>query len=527
MTETKRDKSRGFVSNEQAKSNKQSESSGKPGMDRLQRTALAQMLAEKMVDNVQFSRSQIARQLSLDPRRSIDNDCGFPQTNSITGEEYKELYDRSAVAARAVEVLPMESWQVQPSIFETEDIKEETVFEKAWADLSNALIGSSWHKSAEDNPVWTFLRRVDIQSGIGNYGVLLLGIDDGKELHEPAELREEGSADVTQKLLFLRVFDQTTAPITRYITDTSDPRFGQPETYNLKFNDPRGNSDAGPTTTTKQVHWTRVIHVADNLASNEYLGVPRLRAIYNNLLSLRKLYGGSAEMYWRGAFPGLSIETHPQLMGDVDVDDAALKDEMEQYMNTLQRYIRTTGMTVNSLAPQVASPKEQIEAQLEAICIYMGCPKRIFQGSERGELSSGQDDETWNDRLRYRQTMYITPRIIVPFANRLIMLGVLPVPEDGYMVKWPDLSSPSDEDKATIALQITDSIVKYVQGGGEQIVPLIDFFVRILGMDRKEAEEILESAMAQEEDDMLTTSDDDDEEPIAGGGSNESQRQKT
>ena len=38
-----------------------------------------------------------------------------------------------------------------------------------------------------------------------------------------------------------------------------------------------------------------------------------------------------------------------------------------------------------------------IEVHLQAICIKIPCPKRVFMGSERGELASAQDDSQWND----------------------------------------------------------------------------------------------------------------------------------
>src|SRR3990167_332155 len=133
-------------------------------------------------------------------------------------------------------------------------------------------------------------------------------------------------------------------------------------------------------------------------------------------------------MYWRGALNGLSFETHPQLGGDVETDDDAFKDMLENYRNGLQRDIKTVGYTVKSLAPTVSDPTPFIDGQITAICIKLGMPQRIFMGSERGELASTQDDSSWNDRLKHRQEMYVTPCIIIPFIDRMIATGVLPKP---------------------------------------------------------------------------------------------------
>ena len=40
-----------------------------------------------------------------------------------------------------------------------------------------------------------------------------------------------------------------------------------------------------------------------------------------------------------------------------------------------------------------------------------------------------------------RQEGYLTPFVIRPFVDRLIALGVLPTPEEGYIVFWPDLGT--------------------------------------------------------------------------------------
>jgi len=485
--------------------------------------SIAQMLVmEKMLENVQFARTYLSRSLSssaVDPRRSINHDCGYPETERIAAKDYRDMFDRHPVAARAVEVLPVESWQQQPRVFESEDVEQQTPFELAWDALSDSLLGPSWFKVQEGNIIWHYLRRLDILSGIGSYGVLLFGIGDGQtDLSQPVKFNLDGSASNLKKLLYLRVFDQSTISIKQVETDEGNPRFGQPVLYDLKMNDPRMLEGASQQDKTQTVHWTRVQHVADNTLSSELFGIPRQQQIWDNLLDLKKLYGGSAEMYWRGALPGLAIESHPQLGGDIELTDAqktTMREQIEQYQNTLQRYLSFVGFTTKSLSPQVVDPSKQIAVQLEAICVKLGIPKRIFMGSERGELASGQDDETWNDRLRERQFHHVIPRIIVPFINRLILLGVLPVPQEQFTVEFPDLSSPSEQDQAAVAVQRTEAMTKYVNGSVDALIAPKDFLVRILQMKEREAEEIIEGAMGQEQRLQPTEDEDEPEEQSA------------
>lgn len=476
----------------------------------------------QMSYNEQTSRSRLARALSGDERRNIDDECGFPK-GQISNELYRQYYDRMSIATRVVQVLPKESWKTQPTIFETEDPEEETEFELSLKDLGQKLRGRSWFHDEEGSPIWEHLLRIDILSGIGAYGIILIGVDDGKPLNEPAELSEDNSE---KDLLFIRTLDASLLSIADYVEDETDPRLGQPEMYNVDLSATQEAGDdtgIGRPRDQSTVHWTRVVHIADNLGSSEIFAAPRMQPVFNRLYGLRLLYGGSAEMFWKGAFFGLSFETHPQLGGEVDTDPADLKTQIEQYMNGLQRHFALTGMTVNSIAPQVVDPSAHIESQLDAICIQLGIPKRIFTGSERGELASSQDDRTWNNRLRHRQNSYITPRIIVPFIDRLILLGILPIPKDGYSVVWPDLDSLSMLEQAEIAVKKTEALVKYVQGGVENLIDPANYLTRILSFTDEEAVEILDAAMANEE--PLTISDEEEVEGKAAEMIKEQQRQ--
>jgi hypothetical protein len=180
----------------------------------------------------------------------------------------------------------------------------------------------------------------------------------------------------------------------------------------------------------------------------------------------------------------------------VDIDEEKTKDMMWRWQNGLQRWIQLTGQSIKGLSPQVVDPSGQIEKQLEAICIKLGCPVRIFKGSERGELASSQDDTAWNDRLKQRQGGYLTPRLIVPFVDRLVSLGVLPPPEQ-YFVWWPDLTSKSDSEKAAIAAQRTSAVVQYVGASANNIqatLAPVDFWTRIMGFDDEEAQAIVDNA---------------------------------
>jgi hypothetical protein len=446
----------------------------------------------EIVDNLMMSRGDFFAQFA-DPRRDYEKECGHPK-GFIPVEMYQEQYDRNSIAARVVQVYPKETWQVQPTVFEKESPKIDTPFEKAWHTLGRQLqangVEQNFFQDEKGSEVWETLKRADELSGIGRFGIILLGINDNKSLAEPVV------PSAKNRLLFMNVFPEVLVKINKTDSDKNSPRYGQPIEYQVSFNSPGySGTGEGLNQTTEEVHWTRVIHVADNILSSKVFGVPRMQQVLNNLLDLKKLYGGSAEMYWRGAFPGLSFETHPGLGGDAKVDFAKIKGSVEDFMNGLQRYMALVGMSAKSLAPAVVDPTPQIMVQIQAICIMLGIPMRVFMGSERGQLASGQDDAAWNDRLRERQHNHVTPRIIVPFVNRLIWLMILPRPE-GFSVSWPELTSQTPQEKAQVSFSRSQAMAQYINSGSDELMSPQDFLVSIIGFSEEEAKSMVTNAKA-------------------------------
>jgi len=469
---------------------------------------------------LEFQRSLYQRGgAGVDPSRNIDGECHYPDVNTLTAVDYRDLYDKFGVAERVVHILPDETWGINPEIYDEEKESIETPFEKAWKDL-NKGIDNSMFADEEASPIWEVLKRADQMSGIGRFGVILLGLGVPGSLEEPLpgfddkdEANQFGfvfnAAKVPKKkpeLLYLRAFDESLVDVAVYENRRNNRRYGLPIEYNITLSDPMISHEGIGHDSGREVrvHWSRVIHIADNLSSSEIYGKPRQQSVYHHLLDLRKLYGGSAEMYWQGAFPGLSFETHPQLGNTIKMDAGAMKDQVQKYFNGLQRYLAMTGATAKTLSPQVVDPTNQIERTIDAICIKLGVPKRIFIGSERGELASSQDADAWSTRLKRRRLSYVSPRIIKPLVDRLIQVGVLPVPKDKqYHIKWNDAIDPTPTERAGLAAQRMQAVSAYLQSGADVLIPPITFLVKELDYDREEAEEILEEAAKISEEQEL------------------------
>jgi hypothetical protein len=104
--------------------------------------------------------------------------------------------------------------------------------------------------------------------------------------------------------------------------------------------------------------------------------------------------------------------------------------------------------------------------------------------------------------MMLRQQSYLTPRVIAPFINRLIKVGVLPVPTGGFQIEWPDLTTLSLQAKATWAVTQVNAITKYIGGGGDYLIAPKDFLTKVLGFTHSEAKDILDNTQTHIDDNV-------------------------
>lgn len=442
--------------------------------------------------------------------RDIYDALGWKKT--LLSEDYLNKYIRQDIAKRIIDAYPKATWRGEPTVTDDDDPHISTDFEKAWQELVNRL------------HLYNRFTRADRLCGLDHYSVLYLGLQDSNaaEPHkEPENVKE---------LLYVQPYSYTNATIKTWDDDKTSPRFGLPESYELKIRsvtaDQAGISAILPadsqtvTTSTMIVHWKRVIHIAEDVLESDIWGRPRLESIYNRLDGLELIAGASPEAHWRGAFPGFSFERD----ADVDMDDqdeSDLEAEIQDYVHGLNRFLNLRGVNTKVLKPGLAGPKEAAELQIDLIAGATGIPKRILMGSERGELASSTDQENWNARVAERRRDFGEPCILRAFIDRCIELGVLPKPkvqsdtgESGYQVIWPDLEALSEKEQVEIAKAKTAALKAWFDAGLDAIIPADQFLTKFLMMDELEVESLLEDIqkMIDEEEDEPVVEDEDEDE---------------
>lgn len=439
---------------------------------------------KRLVTNLMLAREKLMGRLQdQSGNRDLDKECRYPD-GMFSVETYRRLFEEDGIANRVVGVYPDECWQVYPELYETVRAMS-TSFERRWQELLDRPGMNPWH----------YLHRADELSGVGHFGCLLLGLDDGRALDRRVYGLSENNVRIGRRehdLLYLRAFDQSQVRIKELNNDPGSPRYGQPLMYTIEMVD-TSSGYLGNTTQSVDVHWTRVIHLADNRKSSEVVGTPRLKPVVRRIFDLKKILGSSAEMFYKGGFPGYSVESTGD-GSEIDLDEESIKEQFQLYEDGLQRYLALTNMTAKSLAPQVADPTNHLLGHYQYIAATVQTPLRIMLGSEAGHLASTQDLTTWNKRVAKRQHLYLDPMVIFPFVDRLMKVGVLPTVPTFY-TSWTDLNALTEKDKADVTMKRTQALLQYVTSGAETVVSPLDYLTLFLGFTLQQAEAILAAAV--------------------------------
>jgi hypothetical protein len=432
-----------------------------------------------LVDRALLARAS-ATQFNGD--RDLYDILGYPP--SITYKQFSDRYRREDISGKIVDLPPQDTWRKPPLIQDGEEDTSQQNLKSPFLQAVQYLI--------QKLRLWHYLQRVDRLSGIGRYGILLIGVRGASKLSEPLEA---GSLSTAEDVLYFSPFTEGSASVASLVTDAADKRYRLPETYQVAM---------GEGLPSVIVHWTRVIHVAEDLDEDEIYGRPRLERVYNRLEDLLKVIGGGAEANWKNMDRGLHADVRD---GFTLADPEALSDEIDEYIHGLRRFIRTEGVNVTPLGSNVVDPTGIFTAIISLISAASDIPQRILLGSERGELASSQDLTSWAGAISARQTQYAEPAILRQVIDRLIWLGAVPAPANGdYAVKWQTLFEMSDLQKAQIAKEYAQAISSASAGSPELIVPFVEFRERVLGWP---AQPETEGAILDEED----SDEDEEEEP--------------
>ncbi len=200
------------------------------------------------------------------------------------------------------------------------------------------------------------------------------------------------------------------------------------------------------------VHWSRLIHIAEDLLEDEIFGRPRMLPAWNYLDDMDKVIGACAEAFWINSDRGMQLDLDKDMLLD-DKDAETLTDEVDEFVHGFRRFVRTQGITMKQLGTTIAEPTGSFRAIMALIAGTTGIPQRVLLGAEAGQMASMQDAANWNELVAERQKVYGEPVMLRALIDRLVNYKMLPAPEGNYSVRWPDLLALSEADRSLVAMR--------------------------------------------------------------------------
>lgn len=430
--------------------------------------------------NAILSRSKLASLVgqTYGGNRDMYDILGYKK--NLIFDDYFQRYNRHGIAARVVDAYPEETWKRPPNLLV--DGKKDTNMAKNFEKLARRV------------NLYAELDRADKVSGIGQYGVIFLGLRDGKGLDEPAT-RVSGPDD----LLYMSTFHEDDAEVVKVVTDARDPRFGLPELYKLSFSQNLTNPQDTAATMARPVHWSRVIHIAEGALADKVFGIPRMRPVWNYLDDLDKLSGGTGEAIWRTGDRGIHVNVEQE--ADLnDEDEAALQTSIDNYINNLERFIYTQGADVQVLSGNVINPSGAFVMIAALIAGSTGIPSRVLFGSESGKLASTQDERNWLARVESRRARHADPHILTPLVNKWIELGILTGTQGEITFDWPNLFTLSEQEQADLAARMAQAIKNVsTQNPKVLVIDPDDFRRMFITRDKEDMEDLTPTPTEPEE----------------------------
>lgn len=454
------------------------------------------------------SRMDLARKAGeqFDGNRRLWKTLGYPWQDTEVGfNEMLGKYLRSDVAGRIVDAPAQTAWRRGVDVVEVDEegneVKPdgETDFEK---DVRTFFDQVDFVERSE---------RIDRAAGIGRYAVGLLVSTKADDLK--SELSEddlEGPDDIGK----YAVYRQDHAEIEEFVDDVGNPRLGLPELYEITL---VAGKDDEQETVKRKVHWSRVVHVAQDPLEDDIWGRPRLERVYNRLEDLAKISGGSAEMFWSNVGGLLHIAADKDVDFESSDPSKSEADVLEEFADNIlkalheqRRTVGTKGMDLEHVGAGTPDPRGVFEVLKPLIAAGANMPQNILFGQETGERASSKDLEEWLGRISERQTRFNGPVMVRQPIDRLIEAEAITPPEVGYEVRWPSLYELDESERAEIAqarASAASAAVDAVTAGGQTGIEIVRALVpemeQVFDEDRmQELENFIEETEGLEREDL-------------------------
>lgn len=328
---------------------------------------------------------------------------------------------------------------------------------KCWANGVKSEVIEDELKVLKARGIFSALKRADQLNRMYKFSALYVGVPDGEEAETPlGQCNPNQLGDVYFQPF---AYDGIEITVNR---NMMSPRFGLPEFYNFSIMT-RGEMEKETPQQTKRAHYSRVVHLAENLLDGNVEGMPYLKPIFKYMLSLDKVVGGAAEAYFRNARGKYSFEMDPLFAGQLINNPeakAALQDDAKKFTNEWEEFFLACGIKTVALNTPHASPEHTEKACWNEISAYTGLPKRVLTGEGGGQYTGSEDKLTVNAIIDDRQNTFCE-QILRQTLSILNDCGLLNFTDDDALI-FPLESPLSQMEAVEIAVKKSDALQKTV-----------------------------------------------------------------
>ena len=370
--------------------------------------------------------SRMAGGIGVSPNGKRDYNRIFGYGGELGYADYLAMTKRGGIAKVIINKPPNMCWRSIPKIM-----------------LGDKEILQEEMKTLKRMKFFKSLERADILNRIGGFSVMLIGVPDSLDLHLPVGSASKGNF----KGLYFKPYSCAGITVAEVDSDPASTRYGLPLIYTLQTVDIDGSSRIATISRSINVHYSRVVHIAEGLLDSDVEGTPALEAPWNALQDKEKVRGSSSESYYRNSRQKLALEVSDGATLSKDPDVVRkLKDNVENFQDGYEDVLRLDKMKANMLQPSVVSPRDMFDICVEECAGTSGLPVRILTTKSGGTVTGSEDKATLNAMIADRQEMFCAD-ILLDGLSILDESGVLSLPE-GATVEWEPQSALSETEKS-------------------------------------------------------------------------------
>lgn len=392
-------------------------------------------------------------------------DYGWP--SELTFFMHWNMWRRHSIGSAVVSLPVKLCWMTKPEIRSSEKEHDEDVFESQMKKLVKRL------------KLWQRLRGGDLRQRVGRYGALVMTVADGKKLSEPLGVMH------SNKVLSAKPVFEDQLRVSQAETDETSIRYGQPIMYTLNENDISARSQWNNRST--QIHWTRVIPLAEGADDGTIYGIPTLENIFNDLIDWDKVKGSGGEGFWRAAAQKFilqaSKDSHAKRPSPDELDD--LTDMLVDMFSGFDSMPYTGGWELKSLDTSMPTPDGFVAALEKSIAAGSTIPLKILFGSQTGVKAGDEDTSHFMRLLQSRRENELTDMVVDVVDWFDAHTTDIDKPEDLF-IWWDDMTAPGAIQQSELGKKMSD-INKNAVTSGQQAPFKTNEIREKLGCDPDEA----------------------------------------